>query len=88
MLTFVTIAANSKVPISGYVSDACATLEKVEGRGMVVTRVTVHPRVTVPAGVDVAKVERLFAMAKRNCFVSNSLTGTVTVEPKVVTNTA
>src|SRR5262245_20352165 len=47
MLTFATIANNSKVPFRAYASSAVGTLEKVEGRGPVITRVVVKPRVTV-----------------------------------------
>src|SRR2546425_13367577 len=41
MLTFLAIAANSKVPFRRYSAAASGTLEKVEGRGMVITRVVV-----------------------------------------------
>jgi organic hydroperoxide reductase OsmC/OhrA len=85
MLTFLAIAENSKVPVATYESVASATLAKAEGRGMVITAVIVRPRITVPAGVDMAKVERVLHMAHKNCFISNSLTATVTLEPQIVT---
>lgn len=84
MLTFLTIAGNSKVPIQGYASAATGTLEKVEGRGPVITRIVVKPRITIAADVDRGKVERLVKMAERNCYISNSLNATVTVEPEIV----
>jgi organic hydroperoxide reductase OsmC/OhrA len=85
MLTFLAIATYSKVPVAAYESVASATLSKTEGRGMVITAVTLRPHITVPAGVDVAKVERVLHMAHKNCFIANSLTATVTVEPQIVT---
>src|SRR6185369_11628673 len=45
MLTFSTIAANSKVSVRGYSAAATGTLEKVEGRGLEITRIVVKPRI-------------------------------------------
>jgi organic hydroperoxide reductase OsmC/OhrA len=84
MLTFRAIAANSKLPFRRYTASATGTLEKVEGRGREITRVLVRPRITVAADVDRAKVERVVRMAEKNCFISNSLKATVTVEPEIV----
>ena len=84
MLTFIAVAGNSKVPFRSYTSSARGTLEKVEGRGMVITRVSVHPRVTIGADVDRVKVERLVKIAEKNCFISNSLNAAVTLEPDIV----
>jgi len=84
MLTFLAIAANSKVPIQGYAASAVGTLEKVEGDGPVITGVVVKPRITIAGDVDRAKVERLAAMAERHCYISNSLKAAVTVEPEIV----
>jgi len=84
MLTFVTIAANSKVAIRSYSAAATGTLERVEGRGPVITRVIVKPRITVAADVERAKIERLVKMAEKSCYISNSLQAAVSVEPEIV----
>ena len=84
MLTFLAVAANSKVPIRGYSSTATGTLEKVEDRGPVITRIVVKPRITVGADVDRAKVERLLRIAERGCFVSNSLQSEVSLQAEIV----
>lgn len=84
MLTFVAIAANSKVPFRGYTSSAVGTLAKVEGRGLVITRVVVRPRVTIGPEVDRGRVERLIKMAEKNCYISNSLNAEVSLEPELV----
>jgi organic hydroperoxide reductase OsmC/OhrA len=84
MLTFIAIAANSKVALHRYSAAATGTLEKVEGRGPVITRVVVKPRVTVGPDVDRAKLERIIKMAEKNCFISNSLNAVVTLEPEIV----
>ena len=84
MLTFVAIAANSKVPFRKYSAAATGTLEKVEGSGQVITRVVVRPRITIGPDVDRAKVERLLKLAEKNCFISNSLKATVMLEPQII----
>ena len=84
MLTFIAVATNSKVPFRQYAASATGTLEKVEGRGQVITRVVVRPRVTVGADVDRLKLDRVFKLAEKHCFISNSLNATVTVEPEVI----
>jgi organic hydroperoxide reductase OsmC/OhrA len=86
MLTFLTVAANSKVPIQAYSSDAAGTLEKVEGRGPVITRIVVSPRITVSADVDPSKIERLIRITERNCFVSNSMQSEISVQAEIITS--
>lgn len=84
MLSFVAIAQNSKLPIKAYAASATATLERVEGRGPVITVVVVKPRITIAPEVDRSKVERVIKMAEKNCYVSNSLRSEVRLEPDIV----
>ena len=84
MATFVAIAANSKLVFRTYSATATGTLEKVEGRGPVITRVVVKPRVTVGPDVDRGRVERILKMAEKNCYISNSLRSDVALEPEIV----
>jgi organic hydroperoxide reductase OsmC/OhrA len=84
MLTFIAIAANSKIAFRKYSAAATGTLEKVEGRPMAITRVLVKPRITIGPDVDRSKVERLVKMAEKNCFISNSLNAPVSVEAEIV----
>ena len=85
MLTFVAIAENSKLRFTGYSSSATATLEKVEGRGMVITEIQVRPRITIPPETDRGRLDRILQMTKKNCFVSNSMTAEVTLEAEIIT---
>jgi organic hydroperoxide reductase OsmC/OhrA len=84
MLTFITIAGNSKVTFRKYSASATGTLEKVEGRGHVITRIVVKPRITIDPQTDRAKVERLIKMAEKHCFITNSLQSEVTIEPEIL----
>ena len=83
MLTFISIATNSKLAFRAYSAAATGTLEKVEGRGMVITRIVVKPRITVGPDTDRAKLDRIIKMAEKNCFISNSLKAEVTLEPEI-----
>ena len=84
MATFVAIAANSKLVFRQYSATATGTLEKIEGRGPVITRVMVRPRVTVGPDVDRGRVERILKMAEKNCYISNSLHAEVALEAEIV----
>ncbi len=84
MATFLAIAANSKVAFRAYSASAVGTLEKVEGRGPVISRIIVKPRITIGPDVDRGRVERIVKMSEKNCYISNSLQAQVTVEPEIV----
>lgn len=85
MATFIAIAANSKVPFRQYSATARGTLEKVEGRGPVLTRIVVKPRIVVGPEIDHGRVERIIKMAEKNCYISNSLQTAVSLEAEIVT---
>ena len=84
MLTFLTIAQNSKLPILGYRASATGTLEKVADRGLVITRISVKPRITIGPDVDRGRVERVVKMAEKRCYISNSMNTDVSLEPEIV----
>ncbi|MFI5398799.1 MAG: OsmC family protein [Candidatus Binatia bacterium] len=84
MATFIAIAANSKLPFRKYSATATGTLEKVEGRGPVITRIVVKPKITIAPDVDRGRAERVLKMAEKNCYISNSLQSEVTLEPEIV----
>jgi organic hydroperoxide reductase OsmC/OhrA len=84
MLTFVTIAQNSKLPIKGYTASATGALEKVDDRGPVITHIVVKPRITVGPEVDRGRLERVLKMAEKRCYISNSLSGEVRLEPEII----
>jgi organic hydroperoxide reductase OsmC/OhrA len=84
MLTFLAVAANRSLVIDSYEDDAEAEIGKNAEGQMVVTTITLRPRVrfsgeTVPTREDVAK---LHERAHRACFISNSLRSTVNVVPR------
>ena len=79
MTTFASIAAKSKLEITGYDSRAEGVLDKTP-EGLRFTRILL--KVTIRA-VDTAKASRLLDLAKKHCIVSNSLARPVEVEGSV-----
>lgn len=83
MLTFLALCAKAKVEVVGYEDHAEAVLDTVDK----VTRITtvyLRPVIRVPRGTGMAKVIELFEKAHKYCFVANSVTCEVVMEPRVV----
>lgn len=79
-LTFMAVAAKSRVPVAEYSDRAQGRLAMKDGK-MRYVEVTLHPKVRF---VDPAHAERLAALhekAHANCFMSNSVNFTVKVVP-------
>ncbi|HEU4429564.1 MAG TPA: OsmC family protein [Myxococcota bacterium] len=72
VLSFRALATASKLAWSALDVRANGTLDKVE-RATRFTRVDVRAVLTVPAGTDTARAERLLERAEQICFISNSL---------------
>lgn len=79
-LTFLFLAARSHIAVFGYTDDAVGTLAMVDGKLRMAT-VTLRPHITLGAGVEVEKARLLVEKAHRDCFIGNSVTAQVDVEP-------
>ena len=84
MLTFLAIASKRKVPLDSYADDAVGVMEKNEAGRLAITRVTLRPRIAWSAGVTVsdADLEKMHHEAHDGCFIANSVTTKITVEPQ------
>jgi organic hydroperoxide reductase OsmC/OhrA len=83
MLTFLAITENSKLPLVSFTSTAKGKLEKVPGSGYQITEIVIKPRVVIASVSDLGRMPRILEKSKENCFVSNSIKGTITIEPEV-----
>ena len=83
VLTLVAIAENSKIQLVNLTSSAKGKLEKVPGAGYQITEILIKPRIVVASAKDVERVSRIVDKAKQNCFISNSIKGSVTVEAEI-----
>jgi len=82
MLTFLAIAAKKRLVVDRYEDDAAGVLGKNEAGRLCVTAVTLRPKVSFKD--HTATKEELTALhesAHRGCFIANSVTTTVTVDP-------
>jgi organic hydroperoxide reductase OsmC/OhrA len=82
MLFFVDLARRAGFVIDAYVDEAEGVLEKRADGKMAMTRVTLRPRVTWAGNLpDQASIADLHHRAHEACFIANSVTTEVTVEP-------
>lgn len=82
MLSFLHVAASAGLDVLDYTDDAEGVMPARE-KPMRITRITLRPKVLVAAGSDVSRFDELMHEAHEGCFIANSLTTEVVVEPTV-----
>lgn len=82
-LTYLFLAARKQVVVTAYVDAAEGVLELVDGKARM-SRVTLRPRITLEAGSDEATARALVSRAHDGCFIANSVTTAVEIEPEFV----
>jgi peroxiredoxin-like protein len=83
MTTFLAIAENSKLEFVKFNAQAEGTLEKVEGQGLMITHITLRPKVIIKHSRDAERAFRIFQMAEKHCLISNSIRSETKLEPQV-----
>ena len=83
MLTFLYIASMKKFVIDSYTDNAVGHMEKNEAGKLAITRVALRPSIqfsgaTIPTA---AEIEAMHHTAHSECFIANSVTTDVVVEP-------
>jgi organic hydroperoxide reductase OsmC/OhrA len=81
-LTFLFLAAREHLLVTGYADDAVGELAMVDGRTRM-TAVKLRPQITLEPGASVEKARLLTEKAHRQCFIGNSVTAKVDVEPDI-----
>ena len=84
MLTFLAIACKQKFVLDEYIDDAVGHMEKNADGKMVITKVTLKPKITF-SGEKKPSAEELDKMhhaAHENCFIASSVKTEITVEPQ------
>ena len=59
------------------------TLEKVEGEGLMITHITLRPRLVVKHSRDTERALRILEKAEKHCLISNSIRTETELEPQV-----
>ena len=81
LLSFLAVAARAGVDVVGYVDEATAAMPQ-DGQPVRITQITLRPVITV-RDADPATMEQLVRTAHDQCYVANSLTTVVNVEPVI-----
>jgi organic hydroperoxide reductase OsmC/OhrA len=81
LLTYLALATRAGVVVERYEDDAVGTLA-IADRRMRMTEVRLRPRITLAPGADVARARALVEKAHEACFVANSITAPVWIEPE------
>ncbi|MFM8270669.1 MAG: OsmC family protein [Pseudomonadota bacterium] len=83
MLTFLAVAAKSRLHVTSYEDNPVATLDKNAEGKLAVTHIQLSPKATFQGETPTPeKLQELHAKAHRNCFIANSLACKMAVEPK------
>ena len=82
LLSFLAVAARARVDVRSYEDHATAEMPEIS-RQIRISTIVLRPKVTIVAGPTEDRIRRLMEVAHRECYVSNSLRTTVTVEPEV-----
>jgi organic hydroperoxide reductase OsmC/OhrA len=80
LLSFLAVAARARVDVVEYRDDAEGEMPEAV-LPMRITRIVLHPRITVRGDVAEARLARLVEVAHRECFIANSLVADIVVEP-------
>jgi organic hydroperoxide reductase OsmC/OhrA len=82
MLSFLAIAARSGVDVLSYSDEAEAVMPE-DDKPVRITAITLRPQIVVAAGSDVERVLRIVEKGHRECYIANSLTSEIALEPAV-----
>jgi organic hydroperoxide reductase OsmC/OhrA len=83
LLSFLAVAARARIDVIEYRDDAEGEMPE-DDPPMRITRITLRPRITIRGDVDNARIPHLVDVAHSECFIANSLTTEVVIEPEVV----
>jgi organic hydroperoxide reductase OsmC/OhrA len=82
LLSFLAVAARARVDVVEYEDHAHGVMPD-EPRPMRVTEIVLRPRIVVRSDVTEARIHHLCEVAHRECFIANSVTTDIRVEPTI-----
>ena len=82
LLSFLTIAARARVQVVEYDDHAEAQMPE-DDKPMRLTKLTLRPRIVVGPGVKKERILKLTEVARKQCYISNSLSTEIALEPTV-----
>jgi organic hydroperoxide reductase OsmC/OhrA len=82
MLSFLAVAARSRIDVVSYSDDAEALMPE-DDKPVRITTITLRPRIVVNGDVAEARILRCVELAHKSCFIANSLTSEIVIEPTI-----
>jgi organic hydroperoxide reductase OsmC/OhrA len=83
MLWYLHLSAEAGIIVIDYVDPAVGAMEQDSDGSGRMTRVTLRPEVMVEAGADLARARSLHDEAARKCFIANSVSFPIVLEPNI-----
>jgi organic hydroperoxide reductase OsmC/OhrA len=81
LLSFLAVAARARIDVTSYEDDAEAVMPEAD-RPVRITKITLRPRITVDGDAPSdERLRKLVDTAHRQCYVANSLSTEIAVEP-------
>jgi organic hydroperoxide reductase OsmC/OhrA len=82
MLWFLHLAAKARIDVVSYEDEASALMPE-DAEPVRITEIALRPRITVAGDASDERIGKLVRSAHERCFIANSLTSTMTVDPSV-----
>jgi organic hydroperoxide reductase OsmC/OhrA len=82
MLSFLHVAAKARIDVVAYEDDATGIMPD-DVAPMHITEITLRPRIVIAGEASEERVRKLVATAHEHCFIANSLSSEMTIEPRV-----
>ncbi len=83
VLTLLTIAENSHLPLISCSSAAKGKMEKTTAAGYQISEIFIRPTIVIASARDLGRTAKILQKAKDNCLVTNSIKSTVTLQPEI-----
>jgi organic hydroperoxide reductase OsmC/OhrA len=86
MLWFLHLAAKARIDVVEY-DDSASALMPTDEQPVRITEITLRPRIVISGAASEERVHKLAHTAHEHCFVANSLTAQMTLQPTVEVTT-
>ncbi len=83
MAAFFAVAEGARLNYEDFTCRAKGTVEALEAKGFRFTRIDLYPELTIGNDEEEEWATRVLEMSKKNCLVTNSITGEVILNPTI-----